>query len=137
MPRAMQDVPEALQSLVMSTVRQFPPSESLTSSVAEEVRALMGRRIVTQKQLADVLQVSQGQVSKRLKGSIPFDTNEIEKLSHYFGVHPAELMGGAAPSTHGPEPTHRTTDRYPRNVVTLREVFTIKPLPAQIVRAAA
>lgn len=124
----------------MSTIRQFPGSVPLTATVAEEVRALMGRRIVTQKQLADVLQVSQGQVSKRLKGLIPFDTNEIAKLAAYFDVHPAELLGGVAPPTgNRPEPTQATTGRYPSipTLVTNRDRPTINLSPAQSVAAAA
>lgn len=72
----------------------------LTERVAEEVRALMGRHGVTQMQLVDVLRVSQTGVSKRLRGLIPFDANEIGVLAAFFDVEPAELLG--APK--GPRP---------------------------------
>lgn len=72
--------------------------EHLTSRVAAEVRALMGRHNVTQMQLTAVLGVSQTGVSKRLRGLTPFDVNEIEALADYFGLDPAELLGGQPPS---------------------------------------
>lgn len=91
----------------LNAAQESAPSP-LTLRVAEEVRALMGRRRVSQMQLADVLGVAQTGVSKRLRGRIPFDANEIGVLAAFFGVAPAVLVGGA--------PAPRTTEpsRLPR-----------------------
>ena len=74
----------------------------LTERVAEEVRALMGRYDVTQMQMVDVLGVSQTGVSKRLRGIIPFDANELGELAKFFDVDAAELLG--APRNPRPRP---------------------------------
>lgn len=68
-------------------------SRPLTETVAEEVRVLMTRRGVVQEDLVDVLHVSQTGVSKRLRGLIAFDANEIGLLAAFFGVKPAQLLG--------------------------------------------
>lgn len=120
----------------MSTVLQFPEGAHLTAKVAEEVRALKGRRNATQQQIADALGVSQGQVSKRLRGQIAFNTDEIAALAKFFGVHPAELLGGSPPTDNGGA-REATTGRYPGKVVTLREVLAMNRLPTQSVAVAA
>ena len=123
----------------MSTLRMVPDQPArLTDRVAAEVRANMARVRMTQTELAEILGLTQSTVSKRLLGKIAFSVDELDTVAAAFGVHPAVLMGGVAqPNDNGPGTRAGTTDRYPRNLVTLREVFTIKPLPAQIVRAAA
>ena len=86
------------------TVISLPQGDDrpLTERVAEEVRALMGRYGVTQMQLVEVLHVSQTGVSKRLRGLIPFDINELGLLADYFGVDPGDLLG--APKSPRPKP---------------------------------
>ena len=91
----------------------------LTERVAEEVRALMGRYDVTQMQLVDVLGVSQTGVSKRLRGIIPFDANEIGVLAKFFDVEAADLLGAPRdprPRPAGTQPT-RGYDAYPIELV--------------------
>ena len=70
-------------------------------ATAEEVRALMARRRVSQEVLATVIGVTQTQVSKRLRGRIPFDVDEIELIADYFQVDPRDLLGERPNS--GPE----------------------------------
>lgn len=77
--------------------------EGSAQRVAAEVRALKGRYNATQTQLAEVLGVAQPAVSKKLKGATPFTLTEIDRLARFFGVHPAELLGGHGPG-HGPTP---------------------------------
>jgi len=87
----------------MSTVVKMRRRPSgLRLAAAEEVRALMGRRRMSQTALADVLGVTQTQVSKRLRGVIPFDIDEIERLAEYFGVDPADLLGSSGRRPSGP-----------------------------------
>lgn len=69
--------------------------------------------------LVKVLHVSQTGVSKRLRGLIPFDANEIGLVAEFFDVDPADLLpspatrpgpdGGAAASAG----THRYRQRFP------------------------
>lgn len=61
--------------------------------VAEEVRALMGRRRMSQAQLGSVLSMSQVSVSERLRGKTPFTLDDLERLASYFDVSLSSLMG--------------------------------------------
>ena len=67
------------------------------SEVAATVRALMGRGIgdgkrVTQEQLAEVLGMSQGPMSRRLAGLHPFDFDELLAIAEFFNVSIASLI---------------------------------------------
>ena len=118
-------------------MRAVPPI-GVRHLVAAEVRAQMARQQVTQVQLSRAIGMAQQSLSERLRGKTPFTTDDLGRVADALGVHPAELLGGVAPPTgNPPEPIRATTDRYSRNVVTLREVFTIKRLPTQIVQVAA
>ena len=77
---------------------------SLNDRVAIEIRALMGRYGITQTDLADVVGVSQSQVSKRLKGIVPFTLPEIETIGAFFKISPSQLLGYAeGPQPDGPD----------------------------------
>lgn len=91
--------------LCMSTVAKFPQPGDIQSVVAGEIRAWMGRRGVTQTALAETLGLSQSQISKRLRGTIPLDIVELKKIADFLGVDVATLVGGA-PTT-GPNPPGR------------------------------
>lgn len=77
----------------------LPPTQSLTHRVATEVRAEMARHQVSQRQLCSVLNISQPQLSKRLLGTIAFDTAELDRLAEHFGI-PVErfLVAPAIPA---------------------------------------
>ena len=67
------------------------------SEVAATVRALMGRGVgdgkrVTQEQLAEVLGMSQGPMSRRLAGLHPFDFDELLAIAEFFNVSIASLI---------------------------------------------
>lgn len=64
--------------------------------VAAEVRAWMGRRRVTQTDLARALGKSQAYVSRRLTGEVPFDLDDILALATFLGVAVGTLLGDAA-----------------------------------------
>lgn len=88
----------------MSTITPLRHPDGIGAIVAAELRVLMARYDVTQGTLADVIGVSQSQMSKRMKGIIPIDIYELEKLADYFEVSVAELVGGQqkAPRPDGP-----------------------------------
>lgn len=86
----------------MSTLTVVPNQpDRLTEQVAAEVRAYMARGRINQTQLAEALGLTQSSVSKRLRGVIAFDVNELQQVAEVLGVHPAVLLGGNAPSPSG------------------------------------
>lgn len=64
--------------------------------VAANVRAEVGRRQITQAAVAEVLGKSQQTASKKLRGQVAFDVDELEALAQHFGVPVAALVGEAA-----------------------------------------
>ena len=56
----------------------------------------MARRRVSQDQVAEVLGISQPQVSKRILGEIAFDVVELEKVGLLLGVKATSLLRAAA-----------------------------------------
>ncbi|MGZ0150693.1 helix-turn-helix domain-containing protein [Kribbella sp. WER1] len=91
----------------MSTLKVLPDlSTDLVDQVAEEVRAHMARRRVTQVQLAEILGIKQVSVSERLRGKTPFRLEEIGIIATEFGIHPAVLLGGRGDS---PSPNRGVT----------------------------
>lgn len=67
---------------------------SLTQRVAAEVRAFMGRHGLTQARLAELLDWKQQYLSRRLTGSVAFDTNDLEALAEVFKVQPETFFRG-------------------------------------------
>lgn len=65
-------------------------SEAITSSVAAEVaaevRAELARQRKPQRQLGEVIGLSQTAAWRRLKGDIPFDVAELDKIADWLGV---------------------------------------------------
>jgi transcriptional regulator with XRE-family HTH domain len=68
----------------------------LTESVAEEIRALMARRSLTQGDVALAIGRSQSYVSRALKGGRPFDVIDLGRLAVLLGVSPSTLLGPLA-----------------------------------------
>lgn len=67
-------------------------TESLTHRVAAEVRAEMARQRFSQRKVAEILGISQPQVSQRLRGEIAFNTRELEMLAIAFRVPAAQFV---------------------------------------------
>lgn len=61
-------------------------------AVAAEVRAQMGRRRITQGQLAKALGMSQAAVSRRLTGELPFDLDDVLVMAQRFNVALSDLI---------------------------------------------
>lgn len=68
------------------TTTDEPDIGALRGRVAEEVRALMGRRQVTGAQLARAIGVPQASLQRRLSGRYPFDVDLLADIAAYFGV---------------------------------------------------
>lgn len=67
-------------------------TQTPTEAAGANIRAEMARRGITQVQLADHLRLPQGQVSRRLRGLIPFNINELVAIAEFLGVDLAVLM---------------------------------------------
>lgn len=64
----------------------------LRELVAEEVRALLGRRQMSGAKLAAAIDRSEMYVSRRLRGETAFDLDDLERIARVLGVHVAELL---------------------------------------------
>lgn len=67
----------------------------LARSLGATVRALMARHGIRQAQLAQLLDVPQSAISRRLSGRTPFDVNEVDLVARFFRVSAAELIDDA------------------------------------------
>jgi transcriptional regulator with XRE-family HTH domain len=79
----------------MSDVAELFHSDSYSHRVAAEVRGHAARQGLQQKDLAKALNYGQPQISKRMRGQVPFTLEEIAVLAGLFEVEPAELMPAA------------------------------------------
>jgi transcriptional regulator with XRE-family HTH domain len=87
----------------MSTLTVVPRQpDRLTEQVAAEVRAQMARVRITQTQLAESLGLTQSSISKRLRGVVAFNTDELQIVAGVLGVHPAAFFGVYSPSPNSP-----------------------------------
>lgn len=71
----------------------MPKAEPPTATVADNIRAEMARKRMTQFQLAQHLDLSQAAVSRRLSGLTAFDVNELQQVADLLEVSPASLLG--------------------------------------------
>jgi transcriptional regulator with XRE-family HTH domain len=69
-------------------------SQSAAQRVAEEVRAMAGRRRYSQTKVAAVLGCSQAAVSRMFSGQVPFDVNELDKLAAEWDVPVTTFFAG-------------------------------------------
>lgn len=67
-----------------------------TAQTGRNVRAEMARADVTQTALASAIGLSQSALSKRLRGVIPFDINELTAVADHLGVEVTTLLPAPA-----------------------------------------
>jgi transcriptional regulator with XRE-family HTH domain len=72
---------------------------TLSDLVAEEIRAWLGRRRMSQAQLARTLGQSQMWVSDRLRGIQPIDLDDLERIAHVLDIPVLELFPPAGGTT--------------------------------------
>jgi len=65
---------------------------SYNESVTAEIRAELGRRRLSGRQLAAALGWSANYLSRRMTGAVPWSTHEIEDIALALGVSLAELV---------------------------------------------
>lgn len=69
---------------------------NLNQTVAAEVRAAMARAGKRQADIAGVIGMHQGSLSKRLSGDMPFRVDELVQIARAVDVAPSELIRLAA-----------------------------------------
>jgi hypothetical protein len=82
-------------------------ANTLTASVAEEIRAELGRQRRSGVWLARQVGMTQSRFSRRLVGDLPFDLNELEQVAAALNVPLGKLLGWATDHQNGP-----TTRQY-------------------------
>lgn len=71
----------------------------LSQVVADNVRAEMSRRKITQLQVAMALGVSNAAVSRRLSGHVAWDITELGIVARVLDMDPRDLLPATAPAT--------------------------------------
>lgn len=66
--------------------------------VAAEVRAVLARRGLQQKDLAAVLEISNAAASELCRGIVPFNLDRLDTIAEWLGVPLGDLLGGAHPT---------------------------------------
>ena len=69
-----------------------PAVPQLADQVAEEVRALLGRRRLSASALAMRMGVTQRYISRRLTGETPLDVNDLAEIAEVLEVKVADLI---------------------------------------------
>lgn len=92
-------------------------------AVSEEIRALMGRRRVTQTALGIAIGMSQPAISRKLKCEVAWDIDELEAIASYFDVPITDLFGG-------------TLRRYLASVPALEGQFTFLDESGEVIPPA-
>lgn len=68
----------------------------LARQVADEVRAVIARRRLSQQAVAEAAGMTQSYLARRLVGVIPFDVTDLERLSRALDVPVASLLPAVA-----------------------------------------
>ena len=62
---------------------RVPP---LRVTIAEEIRALVGRRQISATRLGQEIGRTQSYMSRRMTGEVPFDVDDLDAIAAYFDV---------------------------------------------------
>lgn len=64
-----------------------------TFGIADEIRAAMAKRKISNAQMAEALGKDGTTVSRKLHGGIPITVPELIKIADLLGMSPADLLG--------------------------------------------
>lgn len=86
-------MPHVQSDSVTQAVIPAPPiSTTLSEALRENLRAEMARREVSQASLAAALGITQQAYSRRMRGLVPFDVTELDRIASLLGLDPRELL---------------------------------------------
>lgn len=63
----------------------LPQTSGITKVIADTIRGLIDKEGLSQTQVGDIIGKSQSYASLRIKGMLPWNVDEIDKLAKYFG----------------------------------------------------
>jgi predicted XRE-type DNA-binding protein len=61
-------------------------ANQLASEIAAQVRAEISRQMKPQRELVEILGISQAQVSERVRGDVEWRISELVKVADFLGV---------------------------------------------------
>jgi len=73
--------------------------EAPTVDVAGEVRAVLARKRMSQRQLAAALGVTQPIIWRRMRGEVPFTGEELQRIAAVLNVPTSSFFGETPPTT--------------------------------------
>ena len=77
-----------------------------TEAVAREIRGLLAKAGLTQKDVASILAITQAGVSDRLRGKQNFSLDELLTLAGALDLTVGDLLGNSIVSAHVPAPSY-------------------------------
>ena len=77
-----------------------------TEAVAREIRGLLAKAGLTQKDVASILAITQAGVSDRLRGKQNFSLDELFTLAGALDLTVGDLLGNSIVSAHVPAPSY-------------------------------
>ena len=77
-----------------------------TEAVAREIRGLLAKAGLTQKDVANILAITQAGVSDRLRGKQNFSLDELFTLAGALDLTVGDLLGNSIVSAHVPAPSY-------------------------------
>lgn len=72
--------------------RMDEPKHAVTAGVSREIRGLLGKNQKSQKDLGKLLDLTQGSISNRLRGEVPWSIDELDLVAGYFDVPIMDLF---------------------------------------------
>lgn len=88
--------------------------DRLSAALAEDIRALMARKRLSQGDIAGAIGRSQSYVSRRLSGEGSFDVSDLGGIAKLLGENPGTILSGAWTQIHGQSNIHQ----LPRKPIT-------------------
>jgi transcriptional regulator with XRE-family HTH domain len=117
---------------------------TLRESVAEEIRVLLARRMMSASELGRRVGMTQPYISRRLTGETAFDIDDLAKIADALGVEVAELL--PRPNEGRLVTTSRHRETSPREINDRKATLTgrtrpiggpANPIPRQATRRPA
>jgi transcriptional regulator with XRE-family HTH domain len=78
--------------MTISLAQEYDPKRVANVLIGERIHTLMWRGGRTQRELAAILNVDQGSVSKRLRGNTNWSAVEVSAVAAWLGVDVAEIL---------------------------------------------